>query len=197
MKKNQIEIQTMSLAIIIGPMFSSKSTYIMHKLVQYSHRGEKVCYVNHASDQKRKQKVPGFSTHNVLLQPKMGELDIDFLQMGDTLCLDTLLNYDVIGIDEGQFYDTSLLVVVPMLALCGKKVFVCGLDGNGNQKPINHLVSLIPHANKVKKLHAICKCGQNASFTIKHTESEETIGGAELYASVCRKCLDEFYENKQ
>ena len=108
-------------------------------------------------------------------------------------------DYDVIGVNEGQFYPD--LLVVDEWANAGKIVIVDGLDGDINRENFGQLHKLIPKCEKVTKLCAICvNCGKDAPFTIKIGETEQAaqyvddikidVGGAKSYAPVCRACYN-------
>lgn len=74
----------------------------------------------------------------------------------------------------------------------GKIVVVAALDGTFERKAFGNIIKLIPLAEKVTKLCAVCVyCTQEAAFTRRITESKEIqlIGGAEMYKPVCRSCF--------
>ena len=76
----------------------------------------------------------------------------------------------MVGIDEAQFFGADLPSVVDQIASQGKTVIVAGLDGDFRRQTFGHLVQLIPMAEKVKKMQAVClECGGWASFTQKLT----------------------------
>mmetsp|Transcript_24835 Transcript_24835/g.53824 ORF Transcript_24835/g.53824 Transcript_24835/m.53824 type:complete len:134 (+) Transcript_24835:3-404(+) len=103
--------------------------------------------------------------------------------------------FDVIGIDEGQFFP-DIVPFCDMLASEGKIVVVAALDGTFQRKPFGTVLELIPLAESVCKLTAVCKgCFSDAAFT-KRLGAEtavEVIGGSEMYLPVCRQC----YEKQQ
>ena len=73
----------------------------------------------------------------------------------------------------------------------GKIVIISALGGTYLREGFNSILDLVPKAEKIKQLHAICKlCGHQASFTLRTTtdSSLELIGGAEDYMPVCREC---------
>ena len=79
------------------------------------------------------------------------------------------------------------------LAKAGKIVIVAGLDANYRREPFGKLIDLVPVAEKVKKLSAICRdCCETASFTVRIGGSGgrevNMVGGEEMYKPVCRKC---------
>ena len=76
----------------------------------------------------------------------------------------------------------------------GKIVIISALDGTFLRKGFEVIVELIPMAEKVKKLAAICKnCGESAAFTFRTTLNNqvELIGGDQIYKPVCRNCFIE------
>ena len=101
-------------------------------------------------------------------------------------------DYDVIGIDEGQFFQ-DVVGWSEMMANKGKIVVVAALDGTFQRKPFGDILSLIPLAESVTKLSAVCmNCFGEASFSKRITVEEEgkveVIGGADKYMAVCRAC---------
>lgn len=98
--------------------------------------------------------------------------------------------YDVIGIDEGQFFP-DIVEFCETVANAGKIVIVAALDGTFQRRPFGHVLELIPLAEDVVKLKAVCmSCQGDAAFS-KRLGSEmevELIGGADKYVAVCRSC---------
>jgi thymidine kinase len=98
--------------------------------------------------------------------------------------------FDVIGIDEGQFFD-DICNFAETAANLGKIVILSALNGTYEKKGWENILQLIPLCEKVKKLSAICKiCSANASFTFRTAsgDSQEMIGGADMYMPLCRDC---------
>jgi thymidine kinase len=101
-------------------------------------------------------------------------------------------NYDVVAIDEGQFFP-DIVDVSERLANEGVVVVIAALDGTFQRKPFGHILSLVPMAEQVIKLSAVCiECGREAAFTRRTVDSQEVelIGGEESYKPVCRNCFD-------
>jgi len=98
--------------------------------------------------------------------------------------------YEVIGIDEGQFFP-DLVSFAEEAANLGKIVIVSALDGTFQRKPFGSVLDLIPMSESVVKLNAVCmQCQQDAAFSLRTSDesSVEVIGGADKYHAVCRKC---------
>jgi len=104
---------------------------------------------------------------------------------------ETATDYEVIGIDEGQFFP-DIVTFSEQMANMGKIVIIAALDGTFQRKPFNNILELIPLAEDVTKLTAVCTyCQKDASFSKrigKETEVE-VIGGADKYVAVCRGCF--------
>ena len=100
-------------------------------------------------------------------------------------------NYDVIGIDEGQFFN-DIAHYCEKWAQTGKTVIVAALDAAFQRKPFNFILQLVPLAEKVTKLTAVCTdCAADAAFTARTTKETdvEVIGGSSSYKAVCKKLL--------
>ncbi len=101
-------------------------------------------------------------------------------------------SFNVIGIDEAQFFDEKIVEVCETLANQGKRVIVAGLDMDYTGKPFGPIPHLLSIANYVTKLHAICmKCGGIASYSYRTTENKDQVvlGEKEHYEARCRNCF--------
>jgi thymidine kinase len=100
---------------------------------------------------------------------------------------------DVVGIDEGQFFDDSLVGVCADLAGRGKRVIVAGLDQDYLGEPFEPIPSLMAIAEYVTKLHAICVvCGApaNHSQRVVEADSRVLLGATDSYEPRCRRCFE-------
>ena len=98
----------------------------------------------------------------------------------------------VVGIDEGQFFDAALVDIVNELANSGKRVIVAGLDQDYTGRPFEPMPQLLCIAEYITKIHAICvKCGSTANFTQRTVESDARVevGASDKYEARCRKCF--------
>jgi thymidine kinase len=83
---------------------------------------------------------------------------------------------DVVGIDEAQFFDPSIVDVCNSLANAGKRVIVAGLDMDYEGKPFGPMPNLLAVAEFVTKLHAICaQTGELASFSFRLLDNKEQV----------------------
>ena len=100
---------------------------------------------------------------------------------------------EVVGIDEGQFFDADIVRVCNHLADLGKRVIVAGLDMDFRGKAFGPMPELLAVAEDVEKMHAICaSCGAAAAYTQRLSPSQEqvVVGEADIYEARCRRCFD-------
>ena len=99
----------------------------------------------------------------------------------------------VIGIDEGQFFDIELPMICNALADRGKRVIVAGLDQDYLGKPFEPMPQLLAIAEYITKTHAVCVvCGEPANYTQRLVQSRERVlvGAQNAYEARCRACFD-------
>jgi thymidine kinase len=102
---------------------------------------------------------------------------------------------EVIGVDEGQFFDLELPMICNTLADRGKRVIVAGLDQDYLGKPFEPMPQLLAIAEYITKTHAICMvCGNPASHTQRLVPSGDRVllGAQGLYEARCRACFVPF-----
>jgi thymidine kinase len=98
----------------------------------------------------------------------------------------------VVGIDEGQFFDNELVSVANTLAQRGLRVIVAGLDQDYTGRPFEPMPQLLAVAEYITKTHAICvRCGQPANYSqrIVEVEGRVVVGAADAYEARCRRCF--------
>ena len=107
---------------------------------------------------------------------------------------------DVVGIDEAQFFDESLVEVCRKLADGGIRVIVAGLDMDYRGKPFGPMPALMATAEYVTKVHAICvRCGNLAHHSHRLTSDEKQVmlGAQDSYEPICRHCFNELRRAEQ
>jgi thymidine kinase len=171
------------LEIALGPMFASKSSWLISQYKQYKVYTDKIKVINFSGDSRYSKTE--LSTHDHIMIPclqteKLYDVNIDN-------------DVEVILINEGQFFVDIVHWVKEMVDKRHMKVYICGLDGDYKREKFGDLIDLIPFCDKITKLTAVCgKCknGTRAIFTIRTTESSEQvlIGEKDHYLPVCRKC---------
>ena len=169
------------ITLIIGPMFSGKTTELLRRLNRSKIAGKKTILLRPEIDTRDKL------THDDL---KTNGIEEKFLKDLDDINLD---EYVVVGIDEGQFFK-NLATHANNLANKGKHVIIAGLDATSEQQPFEEILNTIPFAEEVVKLNAICSfCGSEyGSFTYfkaGRKKDKIVVGGLDLYQAICRKCL--------
>ena len=100
---------------------------------------------------------------------------------------------EVVGIDEGQFFDAGLPAACSALADRGMRVIVAGLDQDYLGKPFEPMPQLLAMAEYITKTHAICMvCGNPANHTQRLVASEDRVlvGAQGVYEARCRRCFD-------
>ena len=182
------------LEIIIGPMFSGKTSKLLEIYKQCMFCNIEVCVINHCSD-KRYSKTELSSHDGVMIPCYQIEKIMDFINNCDKE--NTKSNYslsEVVLINEGQFFDDLYDSVLKMLS-SGKKIYICGLDGDFERNKFGQILDLIPHCDNVQKLKSlcgICKSGEPGIFSKRLTnEKQQTVVGSSNYIPVCRKCYEQ------
>lgn len=177
----------MSINLITGCMFSGKTSALINVAKINKLLGKKVLMINFIEDDRYTDSNKVTSHDNISIDAIACSNDIKSI-----LSYDIYKKSDVICINEGQFFN-GLVDFCIEACKNSKIVHVCGLDGDYLMRPFGELLSLIPHCESVKKLHALClscKDGTLASFTKRISDSSElvVIGSEEYYQPVCRKC---------
>lgn len=170
------------IKIFIGCMFAEKTSHMLSEVEKYGIAKKNCVVVKHSID----TRFDGISTHSKRKYHHFRELTSS--SIGDIY--DELCNYDVIGIDEIQFFEDAVKNVIA-LANKGKVVILSGLSGDYKDDPFPIVSNLIPVAESVIKLHAVCMrcCNRSAIFSVKLVEKDGIeIGGTDKYQVLCRKC---------
>lgn len=165
--------------LIIGPMYSGKTSELIRRYKRYKIANKKCILVKFQEDNR-------YDLNKVITHDKIGFDAIKTSKLQDIQNL--ILAYDVICIDEVQFYPDSSNMC-NMWANNGKIIEACGLNGDYNRKPFSQISNLIPLVDSLIHLTAIDKKnGLDAPFTIRLTNSNEQklIGGSEIYEVVSR-----------
>lgn len=179
--------------VILGPMFSGKSDELIRRLNLASIGKKRVICFKPAIDNR-------FSENKVVSRTG-AEIECVSVPSGSVWSNDSVLlnikweDYDVVGFDEIQFFDESVVLLVEHLANNGKRVIMSGLDTDFNDIPFTVSSTLAAKADFVDKFGAVCcLCGGYASKTYRLSYSKERIlVGDNIYEARCRKC---FYDGK-
>ncbi|GAC1653412.1 MAG: thymidine kinase [Candidatus Dormibacteraceae bacterium] len=178
------------LVVIAGPMFSNKSGELLRVAGVHRIAGRRVGLFKHSLDD-RYDGADRISTHSGQSE------DAEPISSSHTIGL-LASSYDVIAIDEAQFFDDGLPAVLAACVDAGMTVFVSGLDRNFKGEPFGPMPALMAMADEVMKLRAVCmKCRSlDASMTQRLIDGRPAsrsspvilIGAAEAYEARCRNC---------
>ena len=179
------------LEIILGCMFSGKTSHLIEIYKKCNFCNIKVCIINHSADTRYDSTM--ISTHDKVMVPCIQTVDISNLWFSEeNPQYKELHKADVILINEAQFFPNLYNCVISMVQE-KKRVHIGGLDGDFNRNKFGELLELIPYCDKVIKLTAlcgICKNGTVAIFSRRITEEkEQTVIGSDIYVPVCRECF--------
>lgn len=172
------------LVLILGSMFSGKTTELLRRYKRCALAGENCVAIRYYKDNRYNNNK--LATHDSIM--------IDAVSSNGNSLLDTVKNIpnismvDALFFDEIQFYPDGA-TVCDQLANAGYDVYASGLQGNFKRKIWPTIAELIPYADKIYHLKAIDKdTHRSASFTarISSEVDEEVIGGCEKYIAVDR-----------
>lgn len=187
-------INSSYLELIVGPMFSGKTSKLLEIYKQCKFCNISVVIINYDLDKRYHDTL--LSSHDKIMAPciqanKLSEIWKSEINKDE---YEQILNSDVILINEGQFFDDLYDVVVDILKY-NKKIYIGGLDGDFERKKFGKMLDLIPLCDKITKLVSlcsICKDGTPGIFSMRLTkEKEQTIIGSDNYIPVCRKCYED------
>jgi thymidine kinase len=172
------------IEVIVGSMFSGKSEELIRRLNRARIARQKVQVFKPTIDSRYAvEEIASHSGQTHGSKPVASSAELAALIEADT---------EVIGIDEGQFFDMGIIDAVNELARGGKRVIIAGLDQDYTGKPFEPMPQLLSIAEFITKTHAICvKCGSTANYSQRTVESEERVevGAADKYEARCRKCF--------
>jgi thymidine kinase len=174
-------MKTGKITLLLGPMFSGKSSMLLSELDKATIAKIPCCIVRPKTDTRK------FFTHSKLRFKTYEQFKVNDLKEVP------IKNYDVICVDEGHFFK-SLLHALEW-AKNGKNIFISALNGDRHQKQWEATQDMIPIVDEIIFLKAVCsKCGSyeaSFSYKINDTSSNQVdIGGsAESFIALCRKCL--------
>ena len=173
------------LELIIGPMFSGKTTRLIDIYNDKYNNNTNIKVINFTADTRYHDSM--LSTHDKVMIPCV------FSNTINEVCQEDMISkYDTILINEGQFFPDLYESVVELVEKYKKNVYICGLDGDFKRNKFGKLLDLIPLCDKIIKLSAICvNCSQPAIFSKRlSTEDQQVVIGTNNYAPMCRTCYN-------
>jgi thymidine kinase len=172
------------IEVIVGSMFSGKSEELIRRLKRAQIARQKVQVFKPTIDKRYSiEQIASHSGMTHVSKPVMTAKELMAQIETDT---------EVVGIDEGQFFDMEIIGAANDLADSGKRVIIAGLDQDYTGKPFEPMPQLLSIAEFITKTHAICvKCGETANYSQRTVESElrVEVGASDKYEARCRKCF--------
>lgn len=178
------------IEVVCGCMFSGKTEELIRRLNRALIAKQKVEIFKPKVDTRyHTQKIVSHNEREIRSTPVNFANDI-LLLAGDC---------DVVGIDEAQFFDASIIEVCNTLANSGKRVIVAGLDMDYEGKPFGPMPDLLAVAEFVTKVHAICaETGELASFSFRlnASNSQVMLGEKDTYEARSRQSFFKGMKNR-
>ena len=169
------------IEVVCGSMFSGKTEELIRRVKRAKLAKQKIKIFKPKQDIRySKKKVTSHDNNSIKSKPIKSPSKI----------LEVAEKFDVIGIDEAQFFDDSIVEVCNKLANSGKRGIVAGLDMDYKGNPFGPMPNLLAIAEYVTKVHAICtRSGKMASYTHRIAKSDELIllGDTRIYEALSRK----------
>jgi len=182
----------MSLELIVGCMFSGKTSEIIKSVNRLSVIDKNVLLINSKLDER-------YDT-NKICSHNNNKLDCICVNKLNEIPTEKYTECEYIIVDEGQFFEDLYDFVTTATDLNNKHVIVVGLNGDSNRANFGDIHRLYPFADKINLLTAMCitcKDGTPGIFSKKitndtnQTDTNQTdIGSTDKYIPVCRKCFN-------
>ena len=173
-----------TIEVITGSMFSGKTEELIRRLRRAQFAGLKVEIFKPSLDKRYSEnRVVSHDDKSIVSTPVDNASSI-LLLAGEV---------DVVGIDEAQFFDNSIVEVCNKLADNGVRIVVAGLDMDFMGNPFGPMPALLSIAEYITKVHAICmRCGSLAQYSFRKSEEEQVVvlGEKDKYEPLCRECYN-------
>jgi len=170
------------IEVICGPMFSGKTEELIRRLVRAQIAKQRVAIFKPSTDNR-------FAANYIVSH---NQRQIKSIQVQET---NKILDYqdkaDVFGIDEAQFFDSSIVTVCRSLANSGKRIVVAGLEKDYLANSFGSMPDLLIDAEYITKVNAICmQCGDPANYShrISLEKKQVILGETDKYEALCRRC---------
>lgn len=177
-----------SVEVITGSMFSGKTEELIRRLRRAQFAGLKVEIFKPSLDRRYSEtRIVSHDDKSIVSTPVDHSSSILLLSG----------NVNVVGIDEAQFFDSSIVDVCNKLADDGIRVVVAGLDMDFMGKPFGPMPALLAIAEFTTKVHAICmRCGNLAQYSFRKSDEDQVVvlGEKDKYEPLCRECFNHAME---
>ena len=155
------------LEVVCGSMFSGKTEELIRRIKKVELAGKKYKVFRPKTDSR--------SPNNKIISHAKNEISATIISNSKEI-LKNCKGLDVIGIDEAQFFEQSLVKVCNTLANDGYRVIVAGLDMDYEGNPFGPMPNLMACAEEVKKVHAICvESGNSAGYSFRKEKSKDLV----------------------
>jgi thymidine kinase len=175
------------IEVITGPMFSGKSEELIRRLKRARIARQRVACFKPDIDLRYHRTA--IASHSAQTHEAVTVANVAHLR---TALYPQLEEIEVIGIDEGQFFDQAIVHLTGELVHMGKRIVIAGLDTTFTGDPFGPIPALMAIADEVTKLSAVCMvCGAPAIHTQRLGASRElvVVGAAGIYEARCRACF--------
>ena len=177
------------IEVITGGMFSGKSEELVRRLRRAAIARQRVQVFRPSTDTRHPDGRLVTRDNRVL----------DAVSVDSVADLRSRLHdaVEVVGVDEAQFFEASIVDLVDELADRGVRVVVAGLDLDYLRRPFGPMPLLLARAEYVDKMHAVCVCcGGTAHYSQRTAGGGDQIqvGDGEAYEARCRRCYGELSE---
>ena len=173
-----------SIEVICGSMFSGKTEELIRRMKRAQFAKQKVAIYKPCIDVRYSEdEVVSHDAHSIPSTPINSPARM----------LEIASDVEVVGIDEAQFFDESIVEVVQTLANRGVRVIIAGLDTDFLGKPFGPMPALMAVAEDIQKVHAICvKCGSPANHSHRLSANDQLVvlGEKDVYEPLCRHCYN-------
>ncbi len=172
------------IEVIAGSMFSGKSEELIRRL-----RRARIARLR---VQVFKPRIDTRYSHDHIVSHSEMRHESGVVESAAEILAQIKPGTEVVGIDEGQFFDNELVAVANELARRGVRVIIAGLDQDYTGRPFEPMPQLLAVAEYITKTHAICvRCGQPANYSQRIVEvgGQVVVGASDTYEARCRRCF--------
>ena len=173
------------IEVVCGSMFSGKTEELIRRLRRAQFANQQIAIFKPVIDKRYSDvEVVSHDFHKITSTPVATPKEI-LDKVGPEV--------QVVGIDEAQFFDETLVEVCQTLANRGVRVIVAGLDTDYLGQPFGPMPRLMAVAEDVQKVHAICvRCGALANHSHRLSKSQDLVllGEKDVYEPLCRDCFN-------
>jgi thymidine kinase len=172
------------IEVITGPMFSGKTEELIRRVNRTMIANQNVKIFKSSIDKR-------YSENEIVSHDQSSIVSTSVEFATDIINLSS--GFEVIAIDEAQFFDKSLVDVCKTIADKGCRVIVAGLDMDFKGNPFDPMPQLMATADIVTKLQAVCmRCGNPALYSHRKSDEEKQVmlGENKIYEPLCRSCYN-------